>query len=386
MSPTNKQCYEILLTYGCNAKCLFCSQGDFDKKIKASFEEIVKQIYRAKKEGYVKLGLSGGEPTIREDLIEIVKVAKKIGFNFIRIQTNGIRLKNYELCKNLVNAGLTFCKFSFTSHHPDIHNKLVNIPSAWQDAMQGLENMKRLKVRLGNNILITRYNYKELKDIIRFFLERGVSNFVVIYPIYTGNMYINKNLGVPLPSCKRYFIEAIEFMEKHDLTNEILFLNVPPCLLGKYYQSSIGLSPFNTLVTSPDGITTNLDEKANEIKLKGKICRDCYLFNKCHGIDAKYIEIFGWSGFKALKDISTKNTSYKLKEEYLTDNERCLIEILKNKNNIDTQTVLALAKKIPLCHDCVDGNNVINTAAKLVAKKIIEMEFKRGKYYFKLKI
>lgn len=381
----NTQCYEILLTYSCNAQCLFCSQGDFNKGLNASFESVIKQIYRAKKEGYIKLGLSGGEPTIRQDLLEIIKIAKKIGFNFIRIQTNGIRLKDYHFCKDLVNAGLTFCKFSFISHNPNIHNKLVNIKNAWESANQGLENMKKLKVRLGNNILITKYNYKELKKIIKFFLDKGISNFVVIYPIYTGNMYINKEIGVPLPSCKKYFIESIELMEKYNMSDEILFLNVPPCLLGKYYQSSIGLSPFNTLVTSPDGVTTNLDKSVDKTKLKGKICKSCYFFDNCHGIDTKYIEIFGWDGFKALKDISKKSLKQNFEKNYLTDNERCLIEILKSKNNIDTDTILKMAKKIPLCHDCADGNNVINTAAKLVNKNIIEMNFKSGKYYFKLK-
>ncbi|MGC9069851.1 MAG: radical SAM protein [Elusimicrobiales bacterium] len=380
----NNQCYEILLNYSCNASCIFCSQADYDRTKKASFDDIVKQIYKAKKEGYIKLGLSGGEPTIRDDLPQIIKTARKIGFSFIRIQTNGILLENYEFAKKLVEAGLTFCKFSFTSHIPKIHNILVKREYAWEKAMKGLENMKKLKVRIGNNILVNKCNILNIEKTVKFFLDKGVSNFVIIYPIYTGNMYINRDIGVSLGKCKKHFLNLIEMMKKNGLSNEILFLNVPPCFLDEYYQQAIGLSPFNTLVTSPDGRRIDLDENANEEKIKGKICEKCMLYKICKGVDRKYIEIFGWEDFMPLKSENDKKKKQKFSKEYLTDNEKCLIEILKRKNNIDTQTVLKIAKKIPLCQDCTDGNNVINAAAKLVNKKIIQMEFIKGKYYFKL--
>ncbi len=384
MKENKNQCYEILLNYSCNASCLFCSQGDYDRTIKAPFSEIIKQIYKAKKDGYVKLGLSGGEPTLRNDLVKIIKTATKIGFKFIRIQTNGILLENYEFAKKLVEAGLSFCKFSFTSHIPKLHNMLVKRELAWEKAMKGLENMKQLKVRIGNNILVNKYNIPTIEKTVEFFLDKGVSNFVIIYPIYTGNMYTNKkNLGVSLGECKKHFLNLIKIMEKHNLSDEILFLNVPPCFLDEYYQQAIGLSPFNTLVTSAEGKKINLDEKSDEEKIKGEVCKKCMLYKRCKGVDKKYIEIFGWKDFVPLKTKDKKEEKY-IENNYLTDNEKCLIEILKKKNNIDTQTVLKIAKKIPLCQDCTDGNNVINAAAKLVTKKIIKMEFKKGRYYFSL--
>ncbi len=384
MKENKNQCYEILLNYSCNASCLFCSQRDYDRTKKASFNEIIKQIYKAKKDGYTKLGLSGGEPTLRSDLIKIIKTAKKIGFKFIRIQTNGILLEDYEFAKSLVEAGLTYCKFSFTSHIPELHNTLIRKALAWEKAMKGLENMKQLKVRIGNNILVNKYNIPTIEKTVEFLLYKGVSNFVIIYPIYTGSMYINrKNLGISLGECKKHFLNLIKIMEKHNLSDEILFLNVPPCFLEEHYQQAIGLSPFNTLVTSPDGKKIDLDEKSDEEKIKGKICKRCMLYERCKGVDRKYIEIFGWKDFVPLKT-KDKKVEKHIEDSYLTDNEKCLIEILKKKNNIDTQTILKIAKKIPLCQDCTDGNNVINAAAKLVTKKIIKMEFKKGKYYFSL--
>ncbi len=376
------QCYEILLNYTCNARCLFCSQGDFDKSKNASFDSIIKEIYKAKKNGYQKLGLSGGEPTVRNDLIEIIKAAAKIGFNFIRIQTNGIKLSNFDYAKKLKEAGLRFCKFSFVSDDPKIYDKLVSINGAYERSIKAIENMIRLKVRTGNNILINKYNYNKLDRLINFLLNKGISNFVIIYPIYTGNMYLNKSLGVSLERCSPHFIKAVKLLEDKGLGEEILFLNVPPCFLGEYYQKAIGLDPFNTVVASPDGDVINLDESSDSNKIKGKVCNKCIMNKRCRGVDKNYIDIFGWKGFKSIKK---GITNYKpVKKEYLTDNEKCLIEILKIENNIPIEKIIKLSKKIPLCYDCQDGNNIINAANKLANKNVISMEFKKGKYYFSL--
>jgi len=201
----NRSCYEILLNYHCNAACAFCSQGSFDKTLNAPFDLIAKQIYLAKKEGFARLGLSGGEPTADSNIVRAIKLAKSIGFKFIRIQTNGIKLKDENLCKELAKSGLTFCKFSFTTDDAIIHDSLTGVKGSWNAAMKGLKNMKKLGVRLGNNIVVNRYNYNRLKDIAEFFLKKGISNFVIIYPIYTGSMQKNgKKLGVSLRECAPY--------------------------------------------------------------------------------------------------------------------------------------------------------------------------------------
>lgn len=376
------ECYEILLNYKCNLNCFFCSQGDYDKTKEMSFKEIAKKIYQARKKGFVKLGLSGGEPTIRNDIIEIVKFARKIGFGFIRIQTNGLKLANFDFAKKIKEAGLTYCKFSLTSTESKIHEFLTNAPQSYSRITKAINNMKKLKVRIGNNILITKYNYSKLDKIILKMLDIGVSNFVVIYPLYTGNMLKNyKDLGTPLYKCKSYFKKAVEIMEKYNMSNEILFLNVPPCFLEKNQANIIGLSEFNTLVSSPDRDIVDLDENANSNKIKGKICRKCNLYKKCLGVDREYVKIFGWKGFKPIIDGETKKEGEKI---YLSDDEKCLLEILKKDNNLSVEKIIKLSKNIPLCQNCRDANNIINAATKLSLKKMINIEFKKGKYIFSL--
>ena len=300
------KCYEIILNYNCNAKCLFCSQGSFDKSLNASFEDIAKNIYSAYKQGYRRLGFTGGEPLLRGDIVKIISLAKSIGFDFIRIQTNGIKLSDKKFARHLVEAGLTVCKFSFLSDKAKIHDELVGAPGAWKKAMLGLENFKKLKIRIGTNILITKHNYKRLPEIIYYFLGKGISNFVIIYPMYIGSMRENNlKIGISLTEAKKYFISAIKLMEKAGLKKEILFLNVPPCFLKGHESLAIGLERFNTLVTDPSGNKTDLDENADKAKLRISLCRTCSFKKKCSGIDKNYIDAWGRPKFASLE--KTKN-------------------------------------------------------------------------------
>lgn len=382
----NLKCYELILNYNCNARCVFCSQGSFDKSLNAPFPAIARNIYTAYKTGYRRLGFTGGEPLIRPDIVNAVALGKSVGFDFIRVQTNGIKLADPKFCADLVKAGLTFCKFSFTSDNPGVHDRLVGVPGAWKKAVKGLENLRKLKIRLGTNILINKHNYNRLPGIIHFFLEKGITNFVIIYPVYIGSMAVNaKKDGVSLPACEKYFAEAAGLMERAGLAGEILFLNTPPCFLKGREALAIGLDLFNTVVTDPAGGRTDLDANAAASKVKSAVCRRCVFAGRCKGVDVNYVKVWGWDGVAPAVGTEKKaGTTGSGEKAFFSDNEKCLIEILKLKPEASTQEVLRLSKKIILCRDCSDGNAVLNAAQKLIRKGLVESRFARGRYFWKL--
>lgn len=391
----NLKCYELILNYNCNARCRFCSQGSFDKSLNAGFERIAENIYAAYKSGYRRLGLTGGEPLLRPDILKIIALGKKVGFRFIRVQTNGIRLEDKKFCSALVKAGLTFCKFSFLTDDEQAHDSLVSVPGAWKKAMTGAESLRKLKIRLGNNILINRRNYRRLPEIINSLIGKGITNFVVIYPVYIGSMAENAGeIGVSLSECGKYFLKAADLMEKAGLARELLFLNTPPCFLKGRENLAIGLDLFNTVVTDPTGRKTDLDSNAEAAKVYAPACKNCVLKGRCKGVDANYARIWGFKGFTPLKHkaaapafggrpggaAATKPDGF-----ILSDNDRCLIEILKIKKEASTAEVLKLSKKIILCRDCSDGNVVLNTAQRLIEKGYVTSRFSKGRFYWSLK-
>lgn len=385
MAQKSGRCYELILNYNCDARCLFCSQGDFDKSRNASFGAIARNIYAARKAGYVRLGLTGGEPLIRPDIIKVIALGRSVGFNYIRIQTNGIKLADAAFCRKLAEAGLTLCKFSFVSDRAGEHDGLVGVPGAFKKALAGLASLRGLKIRVSANILVNRLNYARLPEIVSFFLERGITGFVIIYPVYTGAMAGNAGkLGISLPECGRYFLETVRTMEAAGLPGEILFLNTPPCFIKGRKSLAIGLEAFNTVVTDPDGSRTDLDAGADASKIKGPPCRNCTLAKKCGGADTRYINLFGWKGFSPVGEAGTDKNTPPRGRLFFSDNERCLIEILRLKKEASTAEALRLSKKIILCRDCSDGNAVINAAAGLARKGLVKSRFERGTYYWSL--
>ena len=380
------KCYELILNYDCNARCAFCSQGGFDRSLNAPYAALARGVRRAWKEGYRRLGLTGGEPLVSPHILKVIALGRAAGFRFIRVQTNGVKLADPAFCGALVKAGLTFCKFSFTSDRPAEHDALTGVPGALEKALGGLENLRRLGIRLGNNILVNRLNYRRLPEIIRFYLDRGISNFVVIYPVYGGAMAANaKRIGVSLPECEPYFKAAARAMEAAGLPGEILFLNTPPCFLKGRESLSIGLDRFNTLVTDPAGGRSDLDENAGAGRTHGPPCRRCALAARCRGADRNYAELYGWRGFRPFKSLPRPRSEEDSSPErvFLSDNERCMTAILEGGGWKTTAAVLAFSKKMAICRDCSDGNAVLNAGLSLEKKGLVEKKLERGVFLWR---
>ena len=380
-----KQCYEIILNHNCDLACRFCSQSDFDPAARAGLKEAVRHICSAKRAGYKRLGFSGGESLLRSDLPSLAATARKVGFKAVRLQTNGMKLSDPDLCRRLAEAGLTVCKFTFLGDGPALHDGLTGTKGSFKKSLLGLDNMLSLKLSVGVNLLVTRQNYRRLKKIMRFFMDRGVSNFVIIYPIYVGNMRRNRRaIGVAMPAASKFIVEALDLAQAAGLGRGVKALNMPPCLLPGHESRSVELYKFNTMIASPLGGSWDLDSNISGAKARGPVCEACLFRKRCLGVDRNYLELFGWKGFKPILETPGKK-SLPPEPGYLSALEKCFIEVLKIADGISTARVLALARGLPLCHDCRDGSSVIVTGEALIKKGRVKRDFRKGKYFWSLK-
>jgi MoaA/NifB/PqqE/SkfB family radical SAM enzyme len=378
-----KDCYELILNHNCDLRCAFCSQADFDPAARFSAADAVRRIYTAKKLGYTRLGFSGGEALLRSDLPRLAAAARKVGFKAVRLQTNGMRLASRALCGRLAAAGLTVCKFTFLGSDPAVHDALTGVKGSFRRSLAGLDNMLGLKLAVGVNLLITRRNCAALPRALKFFMDRGVTDFVLIYPIYVGAMRANYRLaGLPLPAAAPAVVEALDLARAAGLADGVKALNVPPCLLPGHETKAVDLYKFNTVVASPDGRTWDIDENVAGAKRHGPPCARCLLKTRCKGVDHNYLELFGWAGIKpALKPAKARRLAPVA--GYLNAMEKCFMEALKLENGVSTARLLELARGLPLCHDCRDGASVLSTGAALEKRKLVKKEFKGGRYIWR---
>jgi len=134
----------IDVTNRCNMNCPICLANipamgfRFNPPIEY-FEKIFKKLSQMKP--LPKIQLFGGEPTVRDDLIDIIKLAYSYGIP-TRVVTNGIRLADEEYCRNLVDTKAQLM-FAFDGRDESIYRRIRKNPKALELKLKALENVRK---------------------------------------------------------------------------------------------------------------------------------------------------------------------------------------------------------------------------------------------------
>ena len=119
-------CILVEVTSRCNLHCPFCfADGGAVLKGDPPLEELSKTFRALVEKNLTFIQLSGGEPTVRDDLPAIVAAAKAAGTTSIQLNTNGLRLaREPDFTRRLAEAGLTFVFLQFDSTDPAVTQTL----------------------------------------------------------------------------------------------------------------------------------------------------------------------------------------------------------------------------------------------------------------------
>lgn len=181
-------CVLLEVTARCNLRCRFCFADGGGSAPDPAFSELTEAIDRiVALAGAPLLQFSGGEPTLREDLPELVAYAKRAGCSFTQINTNGIRLGEDEsLAARLADSGLDVVFLQFDGTEDGI-NRTLRGRELLLVKKKAIENCG--KHRLGVTLVPTvvpGVNDRALGDIVRLAAElspavRGVHFQPVTY-------------------------------------------------------------------------------------------------------------------------------------------------------------------------------------------------------------
>jgi uncharacterized Fe-S cluster-containing radical SAM superfamily protein len=131
------------------------------------------------------VNLFGGEPTVRDDMFDIIELGRKYGLD-IQITTNGLRLADEEYCRKLceINVGL---RLSFDGRDPSIYQRLRNNGRVYDLKLKALENLKKYSLRKHTIIACAALgiNDRHIADLIQFCHEnRSLIADLGIIPLY----------------------------------------------------------------------------------------------------------------------------------------------------------------------------------------------------------
>ena len=166
-------CTLLEITARCNMNCTFCF-AEPDGTQDPSLDTVKRWINDLTEPGKTLLQLSGGEPTVRDDLPEIVAYAKQVGCKYVQLNSNGLRLAEDEaFVKRLADAGLSFVFMQFDGVDDAVYEKLRRRPM--------LEVKKRAIEQCGRYgigvtlvpVIVPGVNTEQIGDIIRFAIQRS---------------------------------------------------------------------------------------------------------------------------------------------------------------------------------------------------------------------
>jgi len=221
----------------CNNHCAFCFQLALRKmsacKPDLDTEEVKRRIKAAKDEGFAEVNFTGGEPTIRKDIFELVKFAREQRFSKVTITTNGRMLAYRGFLKKLVESGLTGLSVSLHSCRKDVQDALTGVRGSFEQTVAGLEVASSFGAKwldISTITLIVPQNLDHLGDTLALAEEMGVLLHICQpFAVSPHNIMVARQYLLDMET----IVQALKEAAKKGLTRggRIKPYNIPPCLL-----------------------------------------------------------------------------------------------------------------------------------------------------------
>ncbi|MEN9741176.1 MAG: hypothetical protein RIR66_132 [Actinomycetota bacterium] len=184
----------VSLTDRCNLRCNYCLPEEFsdwlpNEKLLTT-DELIRVIQVAVNCGITEVRLTGGEPLLRPDIVEIVsQISKLENAPQLSLTTNGIKLAS--LAQQLKDAGLSRINVSLDTLRPERFNELTH-RDRFDDVQKGLKAAKDsglapIKI---NSVLMPGINDDEAAELLQWALDEGFHlRFIEQMPLDAGGIW-----------------------------------------------------------------------------------------------------------------------------------------------------------------------------------------------------
>lgn len=183
--PTAPYRMDLALTYRCNDDCAHCYNArprDYPEIDTQEWKSILDNLWDL---GIPHIVFTGGEPTLRNDLPELIAYAEGLG-QITGLNSNARRLSDPGFVQAIVDAGLDHVQITVESHDEAIHDRMVRKNGAWKQTIAGLQNVLAANLYVMTNTTMLQENYQTIPQTIDFLADLGVPTIGLNALIYSG--------------------------------------------------------------------------------------------------------------------------------------------------------------------------------------------------------
>jgi len=176
---------DLALSYACNNDCAHCYNEPGRREMAsldaAGWRQVLDRLWAI---GVPYVIFTGGEPTLRDELPELVRHAEGLGM-ICGLNTNGRRLSDPALVDALVDAGLDHVQITLASHRPEPHNRIVGA-EAFEETVAGVRTCLERGLHAITNTTLIEENAHEAGEIVDFLHGLGLRTFAMNGMIHSG--------------------------------------------------------------------------------------------------------------------------------------------------------------------------------------------------------
>lgn len=281
---------DVVLGYDCNLGCTYCTITQRMRERALPTDRVRAAIDEGWALGYRDIAFTGGEPTLFGDLPRLVRYAKRLGFEHVKVASNGLRYAHEPYLDLLVKCGVDRFHVSMHSLADDAYERTVRRDGTSALRKQAIEALVRRGLDPVADLILKEDTYRELPDWITALRGQGIGRFALWLLSLTDQA---AGLGAELPRMQDlapYLTRA--FDDARAGGYEVVSLHVPRCFLSGYEDHVRHPGTERVRVVTPDEI---FELKGS--RLSGgffpQACAACRFRESCSGLRSDYVSRHG---------------------------------------------------------------------------------------------
>ncbi len=282
---------DVILGYECNVQCDYCSITKEMRRENMSTRQAVAELVEARGLGVHRVSFGGGEPTIRRDLVPLVRFARDRGYDHVKVASNGLMYSYENFARDAVEAGVTQFNISVMAHREALYESIMGLPGALGLVRRGVENLLALGQKPILDLIIKNDTYEHLADIIAYWAEVGVRDFVLWLVSLTDRNRDNLASLPRVTDMRPGIVRAFETARALGVFCESR--HIPRCMLPGYEEFVRDLRQDRVIVVTPRS-RFRLWESVISANTYTEKCKKCRHYKGiCMGARNDYLERYG---------------------------------------------------------------------------------------------